>query len=190
MSLELRVTHLEELVLALRSRVAHLESLLSPRARSASFEVVAQTPTPRSYPRASSPERQATRTPVVVSSGLEIGPPAAPTASASASSQETGEQRAAACREIGLFLRRAVNVLHRGASGRDRLSQQSRLWLVVRDFEGTRRDPVVVCHKFSQCAQLCKRGSECGDSVFVGLPARRDVIAVCAAGDFQLPASW
>ncbi|OLQ12794.1 hypothetical protein AK812_SmicGene3304 [Symbiodinium microadriaticum] len=42
MSLELRVTHLEELVLALRSRVAHLESLLSPRARSASFEVVAQ----------------------------------------------------------------------------------------------------------------------------------------------------
>ena len=39
MSLELRVTHLEELVLALQSRVSQLEALLSPRARSASFEL-------------------------------------------------------------------------------------------------------------------------------------------------------
>ena len=190
MSLELRVTHLEELVLALQSRVSQLEALLTPRSRSASFELVTQTPAPRAYPRTSTPDRQPPRTPLVVSpSGLEPTPVTSATG-ASASAQDSAEQRAAACREIGLFLRRAVSGQHRGASGRDRLNQQSRLWLVVRDFRGELKDPVVVCNRFSQCAQLCKQGSDCGDSVFVGLPARRDVIAVCAAGGFQLPASW
>ena len=45
-----------------------------------------------------------------------------------------------------------------------------------------------MCTKFSECAALCKRGSDCGDSVFVGLPARRDVLAVAAAAQLTLPA--
>ena len=67
---------------------------------------------------------------------------------------------------------------------------QSRLWLVVRDFDGTVREPAVVCHRFSDCAALCKRQGECGESVFVGLPARRDVLAVAAAAEITLPLNW
>ena len=71
MSLELRVTDLEELVSALQSRVTQLESLLSPRARSASFELVSQPSAAGPYPyRDSTPDRrpgqQLPQTPVSV----------------------------------------------------------------------------------------------------------------------------
>ena len=102
----------------------------------------------------------------------------------------TANERAAACREIGLFLRRCLAGEHRGASGRDRIPQASRYWLVLRDFAGANLEPAVVCHRFADCARLCKRGSDLGDSICIGLPARQDIIAVAAAVDVALPASW
>ena len=98
--------------------------------------------------------------------------------------------RAAACREIGLFLRRAKNGEHRGASGRDRLPGASRYWVVVRNFSGEELHPVGIFSRFSDCKSLVKRGSDLGDSVCIGLPSRGDVIAVLNAADIPLPDSW
>ena len=102
----------------------------------------------------------------------------------------TPRARAAACREVGLFLRRARDGEHRGASGRDRLPGASRYWVVVRDFAGVLQNPVGIYSRFSDCKSLVKRGVDLGDSVCIGLPSRGDVIAVLNAADIPLPDSW
>ena len=89
--------------------------------------------------------------------------------------------------EIGLFLRKCLS---NEASGRDWLGTASRYWLVLRDFEGRDLSPPFVCNRFSGCAELCKRGSDLGDSVCIGLPVRQDVIAVAAAAGVDLPRRW
>ena len=102
----------------------------------------------------------------------------------------TPRARAAACREIGLFLRRARDGEHRGASGRDRLAGSSRYWVVVRDFSGVLQEPVGIYSRFADCKSLVKRGVDLGDSVCIGLPSRGDVIAVLNAADIPLPDGW
>ena len=98
--------------------------------------------------------------------------------------------RGAACREIGLFLKRARDGEHRGVSGRDRLPDASRYWVVVRDFSGNLLEPVGIFSRFGDCKGLVKRGSDLGNSVFIGLPSRGDVIAVLDAAGIPLPDRW
>ena len=131
------------------------------------------------------PASRASAAPAAVNSGQPLGAEASPPVRTL-----TANERAAACREIGLFLRRCLAGEHRGASGRDRIPQSSRYWLVLRDFAGATIEPAVVCHRFADCARLCKRGSDLGDSICIGLPARQDIIAAAAAADIALPASW
>ena len=183
MSLELRVSHLEDLVAQLTLEVRELRTTLRAEQEDseASFAVISEPPPPlpATLIRASVDPVGSSApptTPRVGASGLPsawASPAASPPAS-QASPGLSAAERAAACREIGLFLRRCLAGDHRGASGRDRLNLASRLWIVVRDFEG-----VIVCKRFSDCAALCKRGSDLGDSICIGLPARQDVIAVC-----------
>ena len=198
MSLELRVQHLEELVVELRRQVAALQARLGPASpRSSSFELV-NTASSEGLRGASSAEREQLQT--SSRSGNHSEPltawnPRPLTSTAPAPSPPrphiTAAERAAACREIGLFLRRCLEGEHRGASGRDRLrGLQSRYWLVVRDFAGFTHRPVTVCSSFADCARLCKQGGDCGESIFIGLPARQDIIAVCSAASFNLPSSW
>ena len=66
---------------------------------------------------------------------------------------------------------RALSGSYRGSSGRDRLPQ-SRLWLVLRDFEG--HDPRVYS-TYAPVKALTKRGSDLGAAVLVGLPTRADL---------------
>ena len=61
---------------------------------------------------------------------------------------------------------------------------------MVRNFDGEVFSPVVVCSRYAACASHCKRGTELGDSVFIGVPARSDVIAVCTAEGFDLLCGW
>ena len=61
---------------------------------------------------------------------------------------------------------------------------------MVKDFSGETFNPVKVFHRFGDCKDLVKRGSDLGSSVCIGLPSRGDVIAVCSAGGFALPSSW
>ena len=84
---------------------------------------------------------------------------------------------------VGKWIIRCLSGGPRGSSGRDLLPYASRVWLVIRDFEGSVRNPVVVCSTFTACRTLVKRGSDVGDSVFVGLPSQREAkVAISAAG--------
>ena len=194
MSLELRVQRLEELVVELREQVRTLQTRLEEATSLAGFDIVHQPPAspPPQVSRASSsapnpsPQTPTSSTPCLTA--WYTGPaPASPDRSGSA---VPAAERAAACREIGLFLRRSLDGVHRGSSGRDRLPLQSRYWIVARDFSGAVYSPIKVCRNFGECAACCKRGSDCGQSIFVGLPARQDILSVCAAANLSLPASW
>lgn len=105
----------------------------------------------------------------------------------SAVSTEDHHGRLRLARACGEFLRRAVQEDYRGPSGRDRLRLQSRLYVVVADFEGVIFDPVKVCHRFSEVRELCKRQSACGRSVFIGFATRWEAEAAVAAGGFRWP---
>ena len=68
--------------------------------------------------------------------------------------------------------------------------KRSRFWLVVQDYHGEPCHPVVVCTSFQHCRELCKRGVDLESSVFIGLPARGDVEAVCNVAQLELPEAW
>ena len=87
------------------------------------------------------------------------------------SSSDTQGRRLLA-EEIGRFLRRAVNGEHKGTSGRDRLKLQNRLYIVPSDFEGNRLSEPRVETSFTIVKGICKRGADCGSSIFVGFATR------------------
>ena len=97
-------------------------------------------------------------------------------------------ERESICRQIGTWLARAIGGDHRGASGRDRLRLSSRVWIVARDFEGQDCNPVVVCNTFHACRHLVKRGQDCGESLFLGLPSKREAQLVVACAGLDWPA--
>lgn len=122
----------------------------------------------------------------VVSS--EPGPSFQPSVSSAARvepGKPTWEFREQVAREIGAFLGRGVAGEKLGTSGRDKLAQiQNRVYIIVRDFEGRwYTNPVKVTQSFATCRQFCKRGSFCGEALFVGVPSIREAkIAVSEAG--------
>ena len=89
--------------------------------------------------------------------------------------------------QIGAFLRRGASGQHRGTSGRDRLRLPSVCYLVVVDYEGNHLSPPGYFTSFGPVRGLCKRGSQCGASVFVGLPSTWEAIVALGAGGFELP---
>ena len=96
--------------------------------------------------------------------------------------------RAALAEEIGRFLRRCVEGVFRGSSGRDRLSLQSRLYIVVADYEGETYDPPLYYTAFAGVRSRCKQGSLCGRSIFVGFASQWEARVALRAGGFSLPA--
>ena len=99
------------------------------------------------------------------------------------------EARLVLAKEVGKFLRRAISGQPRGSSGRDRLKLQNRCYLVVADFEGKALHEPKFLTSFQEVKAICKRGSEAGDSIFVGLPSRWEARAALIAGEFPLPAA-
>ena len=87
-------------------------------------------------------------------------------------------QREHICDGTAEYIKRCLQGDHRGESGRDRIHLPSRIWLVFRDYSGVVYSPVKVCRSFSDCKRLVKRGEDCGDSVFVGLPSEREACRV------------
>eukprot|EP00438_Fugacium_kawagutii_P036303 Skav214225 [mRNA] locus=scaffold856:87145:101073:+ [translate_table: standard] len=60
-------------------------------------------------------------------------------------------------RQVGAFLRRSLNGEHRGASGRGLLPNlQNRIYIVVRDYQGTVYDPVRIENRFHRVRALCQ----------------------------------
>lgn len=99
----------------------------------------------------------------------------------------TWQQREHICDGIAAHVRRCLDGDHRGESGRDRIHLPSRLWLVFRDFNGVSYTPVKVCRTFTECKALVKRGEDCGDSVFVGLPSEREACRVAGRAGVGWP---
>ena len=100
----------------------------------------------------------------------------------------TWVERERICDEIALWVLRALNGQHRGTSNRDQIPLASRIWVVARNFEGEDLNPVQVFSTFSACREVVKRGSELGDSVFIGLPSQREAIRVVLAAGLTWPA--
>ena len=91
-------------------------------------------------------------------------------------------EREAAAKAVGCFLRRALEGQRRGESGRDRIPQSSRYWLVIRGIDNQVFSPIRVFSKWASAKPLVKRGADCGESAFVGLPAMEDIKLAVAAG--------
>ena len=92
----------------------------------------------------------------------------------------------AICGDIADWLVKCLAGSHRGPSGRDRIPLGSRLWLVARDSTGNVFDPVRVCYNFTDCKALLKRGSDAGDSIFIGVPSEREgKLIVARAGELS-----
>ncbi len=89
-------------------------------------------------------------------------------------------ERESICTGIGQWVLRCLADRPRGASGRDRLVLSSRVWLVIRDYEGRVLEPARLYHRFSDCRSVVKRGSDLGLSIFVGLPSIREARVVAA----------
>jgi len=99
----------------------------------------------------------------------------------------TWEERLEICDQIGVWVKRTLLGHHRGSSGRDRIPLASRLWLVAQDYHGNRVEPIRVFRRFSDCRELVKRGSDCGWSVFIGLPSEREARRVCEVAGLEWP---
>ncbi|CAE7208910.1 unnamed protein product [Symbiodinium sp. CCMP2592] len=182
-----RIDRLERVVEQLQGEVQVLREALGLDPEE--FEVVAPSPLPtRQASYSGTPVATPTR--ARTASSWNVDPlqapvaPAAPVRGESSVPSLPRSERDSACREIGLWIIRALAGDHRGASGRDRISQSSRFWIVFRDFSGGDCTPPRAYSTFAAAKAECKRGADCGQSVFIGLPARADVEAVCAAAGF------
>jgi hypothetical protein len=100
----------------------------------------------------------------------------------------TWAERERICDEIALWILRALSGQHRGTSSRDQIPLSSRIWIVARDFQGRDCNPVQVFSSFSSCKEVVKRGSELGDSIFIGLPSQREAVRVVLAAGLTWPA--
>eukprot|EP00438_Fugacium_kawagutii_P022352 Skav233118 [mRNA] locus=scaffold1342:395006:405928:- [translate_table: standard] len=108
----------------------------------------------------------------VVSNGSES--PEAPPASSAAPRTLTWEFRERVAREIGGFIRRSLDGVHRGPSGRHQLGDlQNRVYIVARDISGIRFNPPILVDRFFRVRSLCQRGQDWGESVFIGLPSAK-----------------
>lgn len=170
------VAELRSLVKDLQRRVEELERNQSRPSSADSFQLIlqaegeAETP----IPQAGSSSRPQAET---------------PTGSEYPGEVLTGdtEARVLLAKGIGKFLRRAVSGLPRGSSGRDRLRLQNRCYLVIADYSGTQFAVPKFLTSFQEVRQLCKRGSDVGSSVFVGLATKWEARVALKAGDFTLP---
>ena len=90
--------------------------------------------------------------------------------------------------EIGHFLRRCVQGVFRGSSGRDRLALQSRLYIVIADYQGNIFDPPLFFSAFAPVRSRCKEGSCCGRAIFIGFATKWEARVALTAGGFSLPA--
>ncbi|CAE6965550.1 Cdk10 [Symbiodinium sp. CCMP2592] len=173
MSLESQVAQLrfevEELRAVVEVQGRLLRRLLSAADSQSEFELVPEVPLAGPSGRPAVPV-----TPERVASVPEHHSPGVP-GDTSAESQQSALSHAARediAKEVGRFLRRALNREFLGTSGRDKNPLRNRVYIICRDYTGIDISPPLVVERFSEVSSRCKRGSDCGSSVFVGLPTR------------------
>eukprot|EP00438_Fugacium_kawagutii_P030799 Skav221448 [mRNA] locus=scaffold140:154617:156907:+ [translate_table: standard] len=147
---------------ALVARVDCLQERLNDLDEDSSYTVVRPSFTSRGY-RPAEGTGSSVRSPAEASAGPGL----------------SWAEREAISADIGRYLRRALNGEHRGSSGRARLPQGSRYYIVCRTVSGAvHTNPVLILTQFSEVERLCDQGrGDWGDSVFVGLPSKREELA-------------
>ncbi|CAE7731831.1 unnamed protein product [Symbiodinium sp. CCMP2592] len=182
--MQARVERLELLVEQLQSEVRALRAIIGVGAED--FEVIPAVAASSAGPARSEP-RTPERAPATSWNPLPASGPEDQPLERAGSASLPRTERDSACREIGLWITRNLRGEHRGASGRDRIQQASRYWVVFRDFEGRDVSPPSAYSSFGAAKAVCKRGAECGRSVFIGLPEEEDVDgAVLEPRDFAV----
>lgn len=110
----------------------------------------------------------------------------APVAEAAA---ELSQERLLVPQEIGIWLRHCLDGERRGLSGREKLSLQSRFYVVVRGFDLVVHDPPRVFTSWTGARAVTHQHGHPGDSIFVGVPSKAEVRAVCAAAGLTVPSA-
>ena len=179
--LDARVRQLESEVAALTDTVRQhgllIESLLAQNSSGSEFELLPDTGEPSSTARPSGPQPAASSCcpQASASAALTLSRPASPAVSV--------EDRTVVVGEVGAFLRRSLDGLPLHTSGRDRNPLRNRHYIICQDFEGRIFDPPLVVDQFASVRDKCKRGADCGRSIFIGLPSLWEVrIALQEAG--------
>lgn len=121
---------------------------------------------------------------------FEVIPASSSGPSSTTAGYRVGSHREAAARDIGKWIRRCLNGQPRGLSGRERVAERSRLYLVVRNFHHQVFDPPQVFDTWSRAAEEVTQRGQPGDSIFVGLPSKEECRIVVEEAGLQLPASW
>ena len=93
------------------------------------------------------------------------------------------DRRRRIAEEAGQFLQRSLSGDFRGGSGRDKIREGSTIYVLVKDYGGRTYNPVRVFESFTQLKPHVKRGSDCGNSIFIGWPTKLEAqICVRSAG--------
>ena len=152
---------------ALRKRVADLESRVLALA-------VASASEPEDFE--------------VVSTAKASSVPAASEAAASSltiSSSGISEARREIAREVGQWLKRCLLGAPRGPSGREKVSLQSRLYLVCRD-----RHLNVFFFTWTEAKPLCiERTGIPSDGIFIGLPSKEEARLALVEAGLEIPSA-
>jgi hypothetical protein len=137
-------------------------------------------------------ERQLSSTQSAGSSEFElvVTEPSSTAASTAEAATSLTAERLGAARLIGAWIRRCLRGEPRGLSGREKISLASRFYIVVRDFDLVNYNPPRVFSSWGEAKTLTHRLGQPGDSIFVGVPSRAEVRAVCAAADLETPAAF
>ena len=114
-----------------------------------------------------------------------VGPPPV-----TAAAYRLSATRVEAAQSVGRWIRRSLDGLHRGLSGRERITQANKYFIIARDFEGNLYNPPQVLDNWAATKSLCQRRGQLGDSIFVGLPTRAEVKIAVGAASLEVPAAF
>ena len=105
-------------------------------------------------------------------------------------SSSLSSERLSASRLIGAWIKRCLRSEPRGLSGREKIPLASRFYIVVRGFDLVLHNPPQVFSSWGEAKALTHFAGQPGDSIFVGVPSRAEVRAVCAAAELEIPAAF
>jgi hypothetical protein len=90
--------------------------------------------------------------------------------------------------EVGRFLGRALRGEHRGVSGRQKVNLSSRVYIALAGYDGQHFPTPRLFSSFNQVRELCQRGPDSGDSIYVGLPSQAEAALALRAAGLNWPA--
>lgn len=107
-----------------------------------------------------------------------------------AAAEHLPADRAAIAGDIGKWIAKALRGERAGLSGRERISLQSRVYLVFKDLGGKVYNPPLFCELWREAKQYCTiAGHAANDSIFVGLPSKAEARIVTLSAGCNLPES-